>query len=123
MNNYEKYQKKYYQKNADYYVAKAKERRAYLKGIIDSAKDLPCMDCGVRYPPYVMDLDHRDPSQKVGNVSSMLNLNSEKKIRDEIAKCDVVCANCHRIRTHGGSNPPGMGPVNSQDEGGLLRVG
>lgn len=65
------------------------------------------MDCGVPYPYYVMEFDHRDPSQKLANIGRLLG-NSWKRLKDEIAKCDVVCANCHRERTHG-SVPLGGG--------------
>ncbi len=47
-----------------------------------------------------MDFDHLDPSKKMGNISDFVKLGSFAKIRAEIAKCDVVCAVCHRIRTH-----------------------
>ena len=84
------------------YAASANAKR-YARGraLVDSAKDVPCMDCGVRYPPYVMDFDHRDPSVKFLGVGMMTH-RSPAKIIEEIAKCDVVCSNCHRIRTHGG---------------------
>jgi len=47
-----------------------------------------------------MDFDHRDPNVKVDHVASMLSA-GVNKLEAEIAKCDVVCANCHRIRTYG----------------------
>ena len=59
------------------------------------------MDCGGEYPPYVMDFDHRDPLDKTDNVANAVHNGwSVTKFRAEIAKCDVVCANCHRERTH-----------------------
>ena len=63
---------------------------------IESAKAVPCADCGQRYPHYVMDFDHRDPTIKVMNVGET---RSKAKTLEEIAKCDVVCSNCHRERT------------------------
>lgn len=57
------------------------------------------MDCGVKYPPYVMDFDHRDPSEKLLNVSKVGRYGIQSLL-DEIEKCDVVCSNCHRERTH-----------------------
>ena len=57
------------------------------------------MDCGQRYPYYVMDLDHVR-GKKVMHVGSMASRRfSLEKLRQEIAKCDPVCANCHRVRT------------------------
>lgn len=75
--------------------------RARQREVIQVAKDVPCTDCGQRFPPFVMDFDHRDPSTKSFNVGAALGLmKSVEAILVEIAKCDVVCANCHRIRTH-----------------------
>ena len=54
------------------------------------------------YPYYVMDLDHRDPSTKLYAPAKLITLGSMKKAIEEVAKCDVVCANCHRERTHSG---------------------
>ena len=58
----------------------------------------PCVDCG-EADIRVLDFDHRDPSTKRANVSRMLRSFSWRTIEAEIAKCDVVCANCHRRRT------------------------
>lgn len=69
---------------------------------VDSFKDKPCADCGVQYPPYVMDFDHRDPTEKKFAVSKMVLRRCKlQDIASEIAKCDLVCANCHRERHHG----------------------
>lgn len=65
-------------------------------------KSKPCADCGIKYPSYVMDFDHRDPKTKTANVSRMLRCGKPlSEVLAEIKKCDVVCANCHRERTHG----------------------
>ena len=46
-----------------------------------------------------MDFDHREGEVKTAHVSQMVKLMSVPKLHEEIEKCDVVCANCHRIRT------------------------
>lgn len=77
-------------------------RRRYnadRKDAIDEIKSVPCKDCGNRYPPYVMDFDHRNPDDKLFNISTGKAKRWEVVLA-EIAKCDVVCSNCHRIRSH-----------------------
>lgn len=59
------------------------------------------MRCGGTFPPCVMDFHHRDPSTKafglsVGECASR----STTDVMAEIAKCDLLCANCHRIVEH-----------------------
>lgn len=88
---------------------KTRQRRYYLDRlfivtkIVSDAKDKPCCDCGHRFPRYVMDLDHVRGVKKfnISCVSSMcLRKGIVEMLKKEIAKCDVVCANCHRVRTH-----------------------
>jgi hypothetical protein len=74
-------------------------RRAANKKIIQEAKSVPCVDCGGSFPWYCMDFDHRPGEVKSFGVSG-LYWKSSGAVRAEIAKCDIVCANCHRIRTH-----------------------
>jgi len=72
--------------------------------LIDCIKNVPCLDCQNEYPPWVMDFDHREGEQKVGGISRLLRTHKWKYILIEIAKCDIVCANCHRNRTWKRSN-------------------
>jgi hypothetical protein len=73
---------------------------AQMAALLVGLKSKPCMDCGGTFPPYVMDFDHRDPSQKSRGVSQLTGSGWTAGLLAEIAKCDLVCANCHRIRTH-----------------------
>ncbi len=60
----------------------------------------PCKDCGIIYPHYVTDYDHIDPTNKRSTVSSLAGLSySWDIVQEEIAKCELVCSNCHRTRT------------------------
>lgn len=80
--------------------AKAAKARKIAKQrqIIRDAKAAPCADCFVSYPYYVMQFDHlRD---KHFNIGSSIAQVSASRLCEEIAKCDVVCANCHAERTH-----------------------
>jgi hypothetical protein len=99
------YQREWYEKNKDRHKANVAEiRRERVKRhqeIVRTAKDVPCADCGERYPPYVMDFDHREGEQKVGVIAQLVSTATTAGLLGEIAKCDVVCANCHRERTYG----------------------
>lgn len=59
-----------------------------------------CTDCGFAGHPSALDFDHIDPATKVANVSSLIRRRPWIQVAAEIAKCEVVCANCHRIRTY-----------------------
>lgn len=78
------------------------------RAIIRDAKDVPCQDCKGKFPAVCMDFDHRDQSSKVNIIAHMMTASLER-LQAEIDKCDVVCANCHRIRSdaagHAGSRP------------------
>lgn len=65
---------------------------------IAKIKDVPCADCGLKYPPYVMDFDHVR-GVKSFNISAKGRVCSMEKLMEEVSKCEIVCSNCHRIRT------------------------
>ena len=89
----------HYQRNKSRYLERNSRTNARHRALIRSAKSRPCMDCGVQYPYYVMDFDHRDGTIKSFILSDVPRATSKSLIQ-EIEKCDVVCANCHRVRTH-----------------------
>ena len=57
----------------------------------------PCADCGQQYPHYVTDFDHVR-GVKRAKVAECTNC-SWRVFLEELIKCDLVCANCHRLRT------------------------
>jgi hypothetical protein len=60
----------------------------------------PCADCGGVFHYSAMEWDHRPGVTKRVMVSSLIGKsNSERAVLAEIAKCDLVCANCHAVRT------------------------
>lgn len=67
--------------------------------IVADAKARPCADCGVEYPTYVMQFDHTG-DEKTANIGDMVGRAGVAALLAEIGRCDVVCANCHAIRTH-----------------------
>jgi hypothetical protein len=93
------YKQEHYRKNKASYVAAATRRKRRLSAMLRAAKDQPCADCGVRYPYYVMDLDHRDSTNKRDTFARLTKGCSLGGFLEEITKCDVVCSNCHRQRT------------------------
>ena len=93
--------RKNYRENKDRYYAQAKKREKELDELIIRHKSKPCADCGIQYPPYVMDFDHLDGDTKEFGICHMRRRRMAfDKIEAEIAKCEVVCANCHRERTN-----------------------
>jgi len=90
----------HYERNKGLYKNYVKTRKKKIKEFIRSLKDKPCTDCKIKYPYYVMDFDHRNPKEKFINPSQIFNIGwGDKKIKEELDKCDLVCANCHRQRT------------------------
>lgn len=58
----------------------------------------PCVDCG-ETDVLLLEFDHRDPSMKVDAVGTLLADGTMRQLTDEIAKCEVRCVRCHRIKT------------------------
>ena len=80
-------------------VTSKKRLVAQKRAIVNHAKDRPCADCGGRFPPEALDFDHVRGLKKC-SVSRLVNTgHSVIVLRNEMALCDVVCANCHRTRT------------------------
>ena len=78
----------------------ARRRRRRIdrnRKIVADLKSKPCADCGLSFPPYVMDFDHIGP--KTGEIPVLVRSSSTDRLLKETAKCEVVCSNCHRIRS------------------------
>ena len=79
---------------------KSLKQRTPIRQLLDAFKDKPCADCGIKYPPYVMDFDHKPEFKKEFQIAKSIILRKNiKDIENKVSKCDVVCSNCHRIRT------------------------
>lgn len=92
------YDRKYYKANKDKRTKQRKERQSIIRQwFLDHKDTLKCKICGEdRFP--TLHFHHRNPKEKEGNVSDMaLRGHSIARIEKEIAKCDVLCANCHAI--------------------------
>jgi hypothetical protein len=62
-------------------------------------KNKPCADCYGWFDYWQMDFDHLDSNTKIDTIGNLRSC-SRKRILEEISKCELVCANCHRTRTH-----------------------
>jgi hypothetical protein len=80
-------------------VQRTRDKRSKnIKFVQEFKQNAGCKDCGEMYPYYVLHFDHL--GDKKFNVSMMMNRTLDE-IKAEIAKCDVVCANCHAYRSYG----------------------
>ena len=96
------YQATYYQSNSDRYKAhrrvnQPRYRRERRRLLLEYLKDKQCVDCGER-DPVVLDFDHVR-GVKTGDVGRMLGRYAWARILDELKKCQIRCANCHRRKT------------------------
>lgn len=96
------YNRAYYQANSERYKAFRRrnqpryrqQRRELLR---DYLKDKKCVDCGER-DPMVLEFDHVR-GQKACDIGTMLSHYCWTRITEELQKCEVRCANCHRRKT------------------------
>lgn len=96
------YRKKHYEKNKEKYIDKAsKNKIKYRQEYYDWLSTKQCVDCG-NSDIRVLEQDHLE--NKEFNISSKVGVMSLKSMMDELNKCEVVCANCHRIRTSNRGN-------------------
>jgi NAD-dependent SIR2 family protein deacetylase len=95
------YGKAHYAAHRKRYIEQARKQKQRLmlertRWLVEYFRDHPCADCGER-DPVVLEFDHlRDKTFAIG---PQLSQRSWKSILEEIEKCEVVCANCHRRRT------------------------
>jgi hypothetical protein len=82
-----------YECNKELYRQKNDKKRACLKELLIEAKNVPCMDCGGRFPPYVMDVDHRDPSSKEALVGHLVDsLSVPRRSADRLVRSGAEVA-------------------------------
>lgn len=96
---YEPAKKKWAEDHREEMLAYSREQGVLYRAWIDSLKSgRPCLDCMETYPPYIMEFDHVRGVKRY-NIGRMTN-HKRERVLEEIAKCDLVCCVCHRIRTH-----------------------
>jgi hypothetical protein len=75
-----------------------KKRTKINKEFIQKYKnEIGCQKCGKKIEHFCLDFHHKDPSKKEEGISLLLRLTNLKKIKKEIGKCELLCANCHSI--------------------------
>ena len=93
------YDKENYQKNRERRREQTKYlRQSNVRKLHEYKEAHPCADCGNHFPAVCMDFDHTG-SDKEANVADLVTRRSWERLQEELAKCELVCANCHRIRT------------------------
>ena len=97
------YDRKYYKDNerdrqTKVKAARDKVRKRNQEIILCWLEAHPCVDCG-EPDPIVLEFDHLQADEKVVEVSTLTTA-SKYRLLVEMAKCEVVCANCHRRRTY-----------------------
>jgi hypothetical protein len=99
-----KYRDDWYQDNRKHVIELSAKRRKKNKRevqawIIDYLSTHPCVDCG-ESNIVVLEFDHIDPKQKTMTVSQLVGEGyTLPKVKAEVAKCVIRCANCHRKKT------------------------
>ncbi len=94
------YNRAYGIRNRDRTTRRKRELAAERKAELVKMFGGKCMDCGFVGEPYIYHFDHREPDTKQNEVGAMLNTRDWGSIVAEAKECDLVCQNCHAVRTH-----------------------
>lgn len=78
---------------------KVKRYRTKMRLKLRAMKEKPCADCGIQYPYYVMQFDHIRGKKKLALAKAYVTFTAWSNVVEEVAKCEVVCSNCHLQRT------------------------
>ena len=94
------YSREHYLRNKDKQIIansqyKKKRRREWQT----FKSTLSCAQCGFSHPA-ALDFHHKNPNEKEENINRIISNGQFRKASEEIKKCIVLCANCHRIHHH-----------------------
>ena len=103
------HKRNWYLKNRDRLAAEDKVAYEEEREWFHALKNAPCKDCEEMFPPCCMDFDHVRGEKKYLVSQMMVKKMAKETILAEIAKCDLICANCHRIRTWVTRRPTKLG--------------
>lgn len=109
---HKEYRRKHYILNRQTYINKAIDYKKNIASwFIDFKSTLSCENCG-ESRHWVLDFHHADPLTKEGEICDFINNQSKQKALREIAKCKVLCSNCHRdLHYQMRQSPNGNGPA------------
>jgi hypothetical protein len=82
---------------ADYNKEKLEKKRQFVN---EYKLSRGCKQCGYKEHPVALELNHIDPLSKAMNIARSLGGCSMARLEKELAKCEVLCANCHQIHTY-----------------------
>ena len=90
------YTRNHYQNNKQYYINKSHNYTTKVKQWFSEYKSkLKCESCGETHPA-TFDFHHIDKSKKIDCISVLVAQGKYKILKEELKKCKVLCANCHR---------------------------
>lgn len=98
----------YYSREKVHWKKTLKTRRAKVADWVNAYKSKRGCKCGEHHPA-CLDFHHRDPSTKTVDISRAIYANwSIARLKTELAKCGIICANCHRKRHWGKGDGVGL---------------
>lgn len=102
------YSRKHYEANKELVIRRTKEASVQQKAEWDTFKStLKCTKCGFDHIA-ALDFHHEDPSTKEYDVNRLISNKRFTKAYEEIKKCIVLCANCHRIHHYEEKKNPAL---------------
>lgn len=91
----------HYQANKSRRQEQNKRRQAeFMAWYISLKAGRPCADCGLTFHHAAMQWDHLPGETKKADVALLARRGSRRRVLEETAKCELVCANCHAVRSY-----------------------
>ena len=81
-----------------YYASRDRHQTHVRQWVMQYKRSHPCVDCGGYFHPAAMHFHHLDAATKIDGVSALAR-HSLRRVKAEIEKCILLCANCHAVRT------------------------